>query len=265
MVDYRYYRHRPVELKCQRGLDRVRTVEDKGEEGTVISGDVMGSDPKTLFPLQTALGCSIAQNLFLSDKNLLVEGVADLAFLQTASEILRDAGRTGLREEVTITPVGGIGMVSAFASLFGANDLSLVVLHDFEGQDDQGLAYLVRSKLLPRRGVLHYAMFRDGDGSTKPADVEDLLNAGTYLRYFNEIYGDRLSSKAKVGDLPQGDRIVDRINRYLSSEGIRLRQSGGYNHYLPAKAFASAPPSSLTDAEPDRFERLFESVNHAFD
>lgn len=258
-----YTTHSPFMVESNR-LDRVRTVEDKGDEGTVVSDDVMGSDSKTLFPLQAALGYSIAQNLFLSDKNLLVEGVADLAFLQTASEVLRDAGREGLREDVTITPVGGIGKVSAFASLFGANDLSLVVLHDFEGREHQQLSQLVRDKLLPRRGVLHYGTFRDGQDSPKPSDVEDLLNPGTYLRYFNEAYRDRLPSKVKVGDLPPGDRIVKRIDRYLQADEIKLRQSGGFNHYLPAKAFAAAPPSSLTDAELDRFEGLFEAVNRAF-
>lgn len=72
-----------------------RTVEDRLKEGTKITDNVSGSDPKTLFPLQAALGYTIAQNLFISTKNLLVEGPADLVYLRCFSNQLENKGRTG--------------------------------------------------------------------------------------------------------------------------------------------------------------------------
>jgi predicted ATP-dependent endonuclease of OLD family len=112
-----YTTHSPfmVEGKC---LYRVRTVEDREDKGTVVSSDVSGSTPNTLFPLQAALGYSIAQNLFISKQNLLVEGIADLAYLQTFSAILEAQNRTSLSHKIIITPVGGLTNVSAFVSLF---------------------------------------------------------------------------------------------------------------------------------------------------
>lgn len=257
-----YTTHSPFMVESSH-LDRVRTVEDRTDDGTKVSGDISRSDTKTLFPLQAALGYSIAQNLFISDRNLLVEGVSDLSFLQAASNVLRDAGRVGLDDDITITPVGGLGKVSAFASLFGANELQIAVLHDYEGHDDPHLSHLVREKLLPKRGVLHYAMFRTDSGSDKPTDIEDLLNPATYLNYLNQAYSDKLSKQIKVADLPPGDRIVRRIGQYLQDNAIQLRQSGGFNHYLPAKAFASSPPSSLTENEMVRLENMFRSINKA--
>ena len=53
---------------------RVRLVEDRRDIGTVITDTVVGADKRTLFPLQAALGWTIAQNLFISERNLLVEG-----------------------------------------------------------------------------------------------------------------------------------------------------------------------------------------------
>ena len=259
-----YSTHSPFMVESSR-LDRVRTVEDRGDGGTRVRGDVSGADPKTLFPLQAALGYSIAQNLFISDKSLLVEGIADVSFLQTASEILKDLGRTGLADDVVITPVGGVGKISAFASLFGANDLRLAVLYDFGGQEDQQIARLVRDQILPKKGVFHYASFRDEGGSTKPTDVEDLLNPGTYVRYFNTAFESAMPQKLKVGDLDPGDRILERINRHLVASGVQLRPSGGFNHFTPAKAFAADPPSNLSDVELARFERLFKAVNKAFE
>ena len=259
-----YSTHSPFMVESGH-LDRVRTVEDRETAGTVVSGDISRSDSKTLFPLQAALGYSIAQNLFISEKNLLVEGVADLAFLQAASDLLRDAGRRGLGDDVTITPVGGLGKVSAFASLFGANKLKIAVLHDYEGREDPHLSNLVRQKLLPKRGVLHYAMFRGPEGSDVPTDLEDLLNAGTYLRSFNEAYASSLDAPIKVSDLPAGNRLLQRIGGYLDAEGVQLRANGGYNHFLPAKAFATNPPPSLAQSELDRLESLFDAVNKALE
>ncbi len=84
----------------------------------------------TLFPLQAALGYDIAQNLFVSKNNLLVEGVADLIYLTVMSDLLKSHGKTSLKEEVTIVPVGGLDKVSTFVSLLGANKLNIVCLLD---------------------------------------------------------------------------------------------------------------------------------------
>jgi predicted ATP-dependent endonuclease of OLD family len=254
-----YTTHSPFMVESNR-LYRVRTVEDREESGTVVSDSVSGSDAKTLFPLQAALGYSLAQNLFLGKQNLLVEGVADLAYLQTVSAVLENAGRTSLHEGITLTPVGGLKKVSAFVSLFGANDLEIVVLHDFEGKDDPQLQKVIQEKLLKPKHILHYGLYRGG--SSVPTDVEDLFNPALYLTYFKKAYAGELKGQdVKVGDLPAGDRIVDRLNRFLATEKIVLKASGGFNHYLPARAFASDPPKKLDAAVMDRFEALFEAVN----
>lgn len=254
-----YTTHSPFMVEGNR-LYRVRTVEDRESEGTVVSDSVSGSDAKTLFPLQAALGYSIAQNLFLGKQNLLVEGVADLAYLQTMSALLEDAGYESLRNGITITPVGGLKKVSAFVSLFGANDLEMVVLHDFDGQDDANLKQVIQEKLLRPKHIIHYALYREG--KAVPTDIEDLLGLELYLDYFNRAYAGELKGRAfGVGELPPGDRIVDRINRLIAAEGVMLKSSGGFNHYLPARVFAADPPARLDSAVMGRFEKLFQSVN----
>lgn len=254
-----YTTHSPFMVESNR-LYRVRTVEDCDDKGTLVSDTVSSSDARTLFPLQAALGYSIAQNLFLGKQNLLVEGIADLAYLQTMSAILESEGRTALRGDITITPVGGLKKISAFVSLFGANDLEMVVLHDFEGKEDSHLKQVIQEKLLAPKHILHYALYRGG--TPVPTDVEDLFNPALYLSYFNKAYSTELKGRIiKVGDLPAGDRIVERLNRFLDAEGISLKLSGGFNHYLPARAFASNPPKKLDFTVIDRFETLFEAVN----
>jgi hypothetical protein len=91
-------------------LHKVRTVLET-EDGTIISDSIQEKDPDTLFPLQAALGYDIAQNLFISKNNLLVEGASDLLYLQVMSAVLQSIGRTGLDNKITIVPTGQVDLI----------------------------------------------------------------------------------------------------------------------------------------------------------
>ena len=62
--------------------------------------------------MQAALGLSSSQSLFVGQYNLVVEGVTDFWFLSTVSELLRQAGKTGLDEQLVITPASGASKVA---------------------------------------------------------------------------------------------------------------------------------------------------------
>lgn len=124
-----YTTHSPFMIHSDR-LHQVRLVEDQLKVGTVISSNLNGSDPRTIFPLQAALGWTIAQNLFISERNLLVEGPSELIYLQVASSLFDAKGTPGLRADLTIVPTGGLDNVATFVSLLGASGLKLAVLHD---------------------------------------------------------------------------------------------------------------------------------------
>jgi hypothetical protein len=236
--------------------------------GTVISENVSGSDPRTIFPLQAALGWTVAQNLFISKRNLLVEGPSDLLYLKAISSILEAQGRTGLREDVTIVPTGGLDKVVTFVALLGASGLTLAVLHDYRGKPEQKLEDLVKQKILTPKHLLDASQFRDLASigkSGRPTDTEDLLPVGLYLDYFNKAFAKQLGGRRIAeGDLPAGDRIIDRIERHLSMTGTQVRPSGGFNHYAIASQLASAPPTSLDADTVSRFEALFQAVNALF-
>jgi AAA domain, putative AbiEii toxin, Type IV TA system len=281
-----YTTHSPFMVHSDR-LHQVRVVEDRKNEGTIITSHLGGSDPNTLFPLQAALGYTVAQNLFISKRNLLVEGPADLLYLQFFSAELERRGRTGLRQDVTIVPVGGLDKVATFVALLGANKLQLVVMHDLASKPDQRLEAIVRDKLLSSKKLLNYGQVRKPvSAATKkgvqggvatatatatppatlpPTDIEDLLDAAQYLSAFNSTFGPQLNTGSVVeADLPSGDRITDRLNRYLEQKGIMLRSIGGFNHYPVAQQFVTNPPQSLDADSVDRFEKLFALVNAQF-
>jgi len=262
-----YTTHSPFMVHSDR-LHQVRLVEDQEKVGTVVSSNISGSDPRTIFPLQAALGWTIAQNLFISKRNLLVEGPADLIYLKVLSAMLEGRGRVGLRNDITIVPVGGLDKVVTFVSLLGANGLKLAVLHDYRGTAEQKLTDLIRHKMISPKALLNASQFRDlaNIGTNgPPSDTEDLLSADIYIEYFNKAYQKQLNGiTIRETDLPKGDRIIDRIERYIEKVDIQMRPSGGFNHYLVASHFTSNPPSSLDEETFKRFEVLFKTVNALF-
>ena len=274
-----YTTHSPFMVRSDE-LPRIRVVEDRKNVGTVVSANVSGSDPKTLFPLQAALGYTIAQNLFIAERNLLVEGPTDLLYLKFFSSLLESQGKAGLRDDIVIVPAGGLDKVVTFVALLHANNLQLAVLHDYGNRPDERIQDLVRDKLVRDRQVLNYAMFRPANNSKGgppakpktsapvgliPTDVEDLMPAGFYLGFFNAAFAKALNGPGLVeADLPPGSRLVERIGRALQAKSIQLRPSGGFNHYTVANRLVSNPPKKVPQEALAAFERAVTTVNQLF-
>lgn len=261
-----YTTHSPFMVNSDR-LHQVRVVEDKPGQGTVISSNLSGSDAKTIFPLQAALGWSIAQNLFIAERNLLVEGISELTILQAMSRVVEETGGEGLDPRITIVPVGGLSNVATFVSLLGGNGLAFAVLHDFSGKSDQKLDGMVQQKLLNQKQVFNFSQFRDLKSvgtNTCATDLEDLLEPTTYLGHFNEVYSKALDGTIlKFEDLPPGDRIVQRIEKLLISNQLKVRPTNGYNHFSVAAAYIAVPPKKISKDVIQRFSRLFETINQS--
>ena len=171
-------------------LDRVRVVEDRPKEGTTVTGNLEGSSEESLFPLQAALGYSIAQNLFIAKKNVLIQGPADLVLLLHMSAMLEGLGSIGLAEGVFV-PVGGLGRkLVIFHCLLGASKLKLVVLHDPGSAPAQNLESLIQQKLIQRKQVLDYSLFRTP--ANQETDIEDLFPRRFTSMLFNAAYAKEL-------------------------------------------------------------------------
>lgn len=261
-----YTTHSPFMIDSSK-FSQVRLVEDKKNIGTTITDTTVGNDARTLFPLQAALGYTIAQNLFISKNNLLVEGPSELLYLQALSQVLESQGRTGLREDITIVPTGGLDKVATFVSLLGASGLEIVVLHDFCGHPEQKLADLIKKNIVKQKFVTNPSRFRNlsklgQDGLA--SDIEDLFSPTLYLDLFSKAFSKKLPKPIIESDLPPADRVIGRIDLYLKKNGISLRTSGGFNHYLVAHYMISNPPSTYDTETLDRFEAMFKELNSLF-
>ncbi|MCC1498077.1 AAA family ATPase [Alcanivorax sp. 1008] len=251
-ADYQviYTTHSPFMIQPGQ-LHRVRTlVEEK--YGSRISESVQEKDPDALFPLQAALGYDIAQNLYISPNNLLVEGVSDLIFLQVLSDYLRSIGKTGLSDSITIVPVGGADRIASFISLLRGSKLKVCCLLDTPKSQKlkHALASLAEQKIIAERNVLLFDIFTKYDAS----DVEDMFEKSEYLQLFNSSFSEH--TDINQGQLEsESGLIVDQIAKIIGTSR--------YNHYRPARALLQSQAQSdyICEETAKRFEALFIQIN----
>ncbi|GAB4228619.1 MAG: hypothetical protein Kow0032_09150 [Methyloligellaceae bacterium] len=131
-------------------LERVRTVHQAGQEPqkTRVSNDVRPTgDRDTLFPIQAALGYSIAQTLFLGKRSLIVEGITDYWLIKALDDCLPKLdGKPGLHEDTILIPAGGTSRLMPLASIMlastGVGEGRLMVLLDTDKEGKQAATRL---------------------------------------------------------------------------------------------------------------------------
>jgi predicted ATP-dependent endonuclease of OLD family len=240
-----YSTHSPFMVQPAK-LHRARTVEDVDDEGTKVRDDVMTTSKDTVFPLQAALGYELAQTLFLGPDNLVVEGPADLIYLQVISEYARSKGLSHLDDRWVIVPAGGLDKIPTFISLIGAQ-LNVVALVDIAGAGPQRIADLVQRGVIEQKRIVPVTEFT----GTGESDLEDLFDETFYLQLL------RASGTATVkkADLKGGDRIVRRAEEATGAS---------FSHYRPARHFLQHQDELLPKISEEalaRFVTLFERVN----
>lgn len=243
-----YTTHSPFMVQPDH-LERVRLVEDKGKEtGAIISSDVMSTDPDTLFPLQGALGYDIAQHLFISPHNLVVEGLSDYTYLSLISTFLSGKeGKKMLDSKWSIVPVGGADSIPTFVALLG-NHLDVTVLVDSGKSGNQRLLAMANKGILSKNKILNVGEII----KRKLGDIEDLFDVKDYLELFNRAF----TKTVKPADLNANEPIVNQLARILNVDR--------YDHGLPADILLKHRDELLptfSDKTFENFERLFESVN----
>lgn len=239
-------------------LERVRTVQDVVNKGTVVSGEVWSTDADTIFPLQAALGYDLAQTLFVGPNQLLVEGPSDLIYLGIARELLRASGGEALSEKWVIVPVGGADKISTFVALLGGNQLNIAVLMDVSKSEAQRCENLLRSSRLNRQNLVTIGNILE----RASADIEDMLEPTAYLELVSATYENDLQKKAlMVSDLSQEPRIVKRIEAYFKQHCIA---KGHFDHFAPARRALEHPSwqaQLFSNSALEYFEKMFKQLN----
>jgi AAA ATPase domain len=237
-----YTTHSPFMVRTE-ALNRVRIVEDKGPTlGATVTNDAGAtSDPDTLFPLQAALGYDIAQNLFIGNRNILLEGTSDFIYLNAFSSHLSSLGRASLPNNCRLLPAGGATNIPTFIALLGGK-LDIVVLLDGKAQRQKIDAAITQGRL-KASNVLSVETFC----TVKGADIEDLFAPDEYLALYNAARGRSLT----MTDLKGKDRIVKKIER----------KDGDFNHGQIAAYFLSHQHEVIPTLSADTIKRFENTID----
>jgi predicted ATP-dependent endonuclease of OLD family len=263
-----YSTHSPFMIDPEH-FERVRIVQDKSIEsdqdvdfehsGTTVLTDVFAATSDSLFPLQGALGYELHQTLFVGPYSLVVEGAADLLFIQAMTALLQEEGRTGLDPRWTVTPVGGAAKVPTFVALLGTQrGMTIATLIDNQVADRERIEGLYREKLLKRANVFTFAEFT----KTPEADIEDMFGADFYVDLVNAEFAAQLNPPIELAKLSsKSPRILRRLEEHFEKAPLR---EASFSHYRPARYFNENLKKLAKKIPPDakaRFEQAFEVLN----
>jgi hypothetical protein len=242
-----YTTHSPFMIDAAH-IERCRTVEDKQEEGTKITADVLRAGQETMFPLLAAIGVDLAQTLLIGPHQLLVEGPSDLLYLAVMSEAVKtrtENPEAGLDPRWSVVPAGGIEKMPAFISLFTGSNLNIAAMIDVAAKGNQRIDDIISKGLIEHSAIVRLTEFT----GTREADIEDLFDRTWYLQLLDESAVGTVAPDS----LNQG-RIMVQVERALGQK---------FDHYHPA-SFLSRNPT-LVDKLPAediaRFANLFARLN----
>jgi len=236
--------------------EKLRAVHDKAtredqEAGVEVSKVNLKADRDTVLPVESALGYSISQHLFIgSGQHLLVEGSSDFIYLMRMSAYMVTQKKPILSPKLAMIPVGGITNMPAFVALMGRR-LEVSVLVDGEKSSSvlDRTRHAAKENDVPANRIVSVG---EVDPSLpKDGDIEDLFAVADYLKLYNWSFKKALTETDLVGTT---GRILGRI------ESV----DGKFNHALPAHAltdnqddfFANLDPASVAN-----FEKLFALLN----
>jgi len=233
-------------------LDLVRIVEMKDRtDGTKVHTRLAVDDPRSVYPLQAALGYELAQSLFGQTRNLVCEGLTDMFYVEGLSRAFQDAGMAHLKESVALVPAHSASKVLYYCTLLQSQRLKVAALLDSDTAGEKAASQDELVRLLKTKEILrtkdHYA------GPVVGPEIEDMLR-DTLLEVAKDDLG--WDSTATAFAQPQR-RTVD----------ILAAEHKDFSKYRLARAFlrwlAAHPATDLTVDEQKATASMFTAANKA--
>lgn len=239
-----YTTHSPFMIS-QDELDLVRIVELTDRAiGTKVNNTIISNDPAALFPLQEALGYNLAQSMFTAKKNVLLEGLTDLWYLEGINSLFDK----NLDQNIALLPVGTSAKISYYASMLSNNDLKSVALLDSDSAGDKAAQQEVVVHALGTKNILRTKEFLSRE--IKNSEIEDIIRETLASIFFTE-YAIQISSE----DLASDKTVVD-IFKKADPKFSKFKLSKAFLNW--AREHSS---KDLTQDEIRNCEKLLESIN----
>lgn len=247
-----YTTHSPF-LVGPNELDKVRVVEmlDRST-GTKVNTSLTASDSGAILPLQEALGYDLAQSLFFHKKNLVLEGLTDMRYLESLSDMLKAAGKPGIDERIALIPANCASKVVYYATILHAQNLKIAALLDSDAEGELAASQDILVNALGNKKILRT---KDAyQGEVAKSEIEDLLR-DTLVLVSKEILGwDATTIAAEQTKRP----IVDILYSIAKEDFSKYRLAKAFIHWSRNHSL-----DDLTPTEIDQSEKLIAKINKA--
>jgi predicted ATP-dependent endonuclease of OLD family len=244
-----YTTHSPFMVGSEE-LHQVRLVEmPDRRKGTIIHSNLVADDPRSVFPLQAALGYDLAQSMFTQRRNLVTEGLTDMWFIEGVAGAMREAGVATMRDDIAIVPAGSASKVVYFCTLLHGQRLKVTALLDSDAAGDTAATQDNMVRLLKSNQILRAKDYYTG--AVAGPEIEELLRATLVQVAFDQLNWDVRATEAAQ---PKR-RIVD----------IFAAEITGFSKFKLAKAFlrwlTRHEWGDLTASEQASWKKLLAAIN----
>ena len=232
-------------------LDKVRVVEMVNRTtGTKVHLSLTATDDGAILPLQEALGYDLAQSMFFHKKNLVLEGLTDMWYIEGLSNLLMSAGKEGIDYQIALIPANCASKVVYFATILKAQNLNIAALLDSDAEGELAAKQDILVNALGNKRILRTKDVYIGPVATP--EVEDILRE-TLLTIAKEEYG----WDAKCVAQTQEKRPIVDVFRSIANTD--------FSKYKLAKAFIrwsrDHELNDLRENEIKQAEKLIEKIN----
>ena len=247
-----YTTHSPFMIDGSRLQDVKIVYENKETGNAMVSADTWPDDGDSLFPLQAGLGYSIAQTLFYSKYQLVVEGLTDYLVFKAMNKLLSCKNMETLNEEIVIVPAGGTRNILPLTSILRGHHVNAIVFLD---GDPPGIntQKTLKKKLL--QNCILVTNYTDGEKT----ELEDLFPEALYIEAVQQSYSDK-----KI-DLVNTGQNVQNITAWVKSM-FKQKGYGKFEKWVPIKTLVDwimedPTTNKIPDVTCKKFEAIFRDVN----
>ena len=250
-----YTTHSPFMIDGDKLKDVRIVYEDKITGNTLVSSDVWPTDKDSLFPLQAGLGYSIAQTLYYSEYQLVVEGLTDYSIFKAMNELLSRKDMKTLKTNLIITPAGGTRNILPLTSMLIGNKIKMVVFLD---GDQPGLE---KQKKLKEQLLVNCILATNYSDKSN-AELEDLFPDELYVAAVKKSYPN------KELDFNEDEKKIQNITKRVEVLFIR-KEYGEFKKWKPVNVLIDwiqkdSSPNKIPDTTCKKFELIFVDVNKSF-
>ena len=247
-----YTTHSPF-LVGTNELDKVRVVEMVDRKvGTKVNLSLAATDSGAMLPLQEALGYDLAQSLFFHKKNLVLEGLTDMWYLEGLSELLIADGKTGLDTKIALLPANCATKVVYFATILRAQNLKVAALLDSDAEGDLAAKQDTLVNALGNKRILRTKDVYQGE--VAKAEIEDILRETLLIIAKEQLGWDATEVAEKQPKRP----IVEIFTTVVKSDFSKFKLAKAFIRWTREHSLADLTTNEITCAE-----SLISTVNKA--